>query len=144
MSNPVKIDNPIVKTRTSSERLVAMFPSSGRKLDAIFGTSGTNRHATNAPTAPAMTLTSKLSKTKRRMMPAREAPIAIRNAISRRRPLKRTSNKLATLLHAMSKTKVTAANSVMKPARKFSVTSSGSVFTVVVNPLSILFVYCAR
>ena len=93
---------------------------------------------------PAMMLTSKLSKTKRRMMPARDAPIAIRNAISRRRPLKRTSNKFATLLHAISKTRVTAANSVAKPARKFSVTSSGSVFTVVVNPLSILFGYCVR
>src|SRR5438067_8117113 len=44
--------------------------------------------------------------------------IAIRNAISRRRPLKRTSNKLATLLHAMSNTKLTAAKRVAKPARK--------------------------
>ena len=74
-------------------------------------------------------------------MPARDAPIAMRNAISRRRPLKRTSSKFATLLQAMSKTNVTAANSVIKPARKFSVTSSGSVFAVVVSELSILFGY---
>src|SRR5437762_11953828 len=72
-------------------------------------------------------------------MPAREAPIAIRNAISRRRPLKRTSNKLATLLHAISKTKLTAAKSVAKPARKVCVTSWGSVRRVVVKTLSILF-----
>ncbi|PYJ02581.1 MAG: hypothetical protein DMF00_01245 [Verrucomicrobia bacterium] len=77
-------------------------------------------------------------------MPAREAPIAIRNAISRRRPLKRTSNKLATLLHAISNTKLTAAKRVAKPARKFRVTSSGSVRSVVVKTLSILFGYWVR
>ena len=60
-------------------------------------------------------------------MLVREAPIAIRNAISRRRPLKRTSRRLATLLQAINKTKLTAANSVTKPARKFRVTSSGNV-----------------
>ena len=79
---------------------------------------------------PAKTLTSKLSKTNSRTMPARDAPIAIRNAISRRRPLKRTSKRLATLLHAISNTKHTAANSVAKPARIFSVTSCGSVLTM--------------
>jgi hypothetical protein len=112
-----------VKISTGIDKLVAVFASSGRKLEAILGMSGTNRHATNAPTAPAIKLTSKLSNTNNRTIPGREAPIAIRNAISRRRPLKRTSKRLATLLHAISKTKLTAAKSVAKPARKVCVTS---------------------
>ena len=82
---------------------------------------------------PAKTLTSKLSKTNSRTMLPRDAPIAIRSAISRRRPLKRTSKRFATLLHAISNTKQTAANSVAKPARIFSVTSCGSVLTDVVG-----------
>src|SRR5439155_1321763 len=84
-----RIDNPTVKISTGIDKLVAVFASSGRKSDAILGTNGTRRHATNAPTAPAIRPTSKLSKTNNRTMPAREAPIAIRNAIPRRRQLKR-------------------------------------------------------
>ena len=71
-------------------------------------------------------------------MPVRDAPMAIRNAISRRRPLNRTNSRFATLLQAISKTKATAANSVANAGRNFPLTSSGSVFNVVVNPLSIL------
>jgi len=123
MSNPVKIDNPIVKRRTGNDKLVAVFESNGRKFDAILGTSGTSCHATKAPTNPAIALTSTLSNTNNLTTLQREAPIAIRKAISRRRPLKRTRRRFATLLQAMSKTKQTAAKSVMNPARKFSVTS---------------------
>src|SRR5438477_12843440 len=93
---------------TGIDKLVAVFASSGRKLDAIRGTNGTNRHATNAPSAPAIQLTSKLSKTNKRTSPEREAPIAIRNAISRRSPLQRTINKLVKLLHSMRNTQFTA------------------------------------
>ena len=52
--------------------------------------------------------------------------MAMRNAISRRRPVKRTSNKFATLLHAMSNTAPTAATRVMKAGRKLPVTSSAA------------------
>src|SRR5438046_7907506 len=100
--------------RTGIDKLVVWFASNGRKLEAIRGTSGTNCHATKAPIAPAMTLTSKLSKTNKRATLVREAPIAIRNAISRRRPLKRKSNRLATLLTEISKTKLTDAKYVAK------------------------------
>ena len=131
-----------MNARTGSDKLFAVFASNGRKLEAILGTSGTNRHATKAPTTPAIALTSKLSKTNSRTILVRDAPMAIRRAISRRRPLKRTSNRLATLLQAMSKTKLTAAKSVAKPACKFSVTSWGNVLSVVFNVLSILFGYC--
>jgi hypothetical protein len=48
----------------------------------------------------------------------------MRNAISRRRPLKRTSNKFATLLQAIIKTAPTAISSVTKAGRKSPVTSS--------------------
>src|ERR1044071_2095939 len=134
----------IVNTRTDTDKLVTWLASNGRKLEAIRGTNGSNCHAGKAPTARAITLTSKLSKTNKRAMLVREAPTAIRNAISRRRPLKRTSNKLATLLQAINKTKLTAAKSVAKPARKFRVTSSGKVRSVVTNALSMLFGYWAR
>ena len=114
------------------------------KFAAIFGTSGTSCHASNAPAKPANTLTSKLSKTKRRIMLLREAPIAIRKAISRRRALKRTSRRLATLLHAISNTNATAASKVANAGRKFPVTSSGSVLSVITDELSILSGCCAR
>ena len=42
------------------------------------------------------------------MMRPRPAPIAARIAISRRRPVARTSSRLATFAHAMSSTKLTA------------------------------------
>ena len=109
----------MVNNRTGMDRLVAAFASSGRKFAAIPGTNGTKRQATNAPAAPANTLTSKLSKTNNRIMLAREAPIATRSAISRRRPLNRTRSRFATLLQAMRRTKLTAANKVMNPARIF-------------------------
>src|SRR6266853_1307503 len=112
MSRPVKSDNAMVKRRTGNETLVAVFASSGRKFEAILGTSGTRHQATNAPANPAITLTNRLSKTKSRTTLAREAPIAMRNAISRRRPLKRTSRRFATLLQAISKTKQTAERTV--------------------------------
>src|SRR5262245_20668175 len=139
MSKPVNTDNAIVNPSTDNERLLAVFPSNGRKLDAILGTSGTRRHARNAPSAPAKRLTSKLSQTKSLTILLRDAPTAIRRAISRRRLLKRTSKRFATLLHAISNTKQTAAKSVAKPARMFSVTSWGSVLTDVPAVLSILF-----
>src|SRR4030095_3623732 len=105
------MDNAMVNPSTGRERLLALFPSSGRKLDAILGTSGTSRQATNAPRAPAIRLATKLSQTKSLTILVRDAPTAIRSAISRRRLLKRTSKRFATLLHAISKTKQTAAKS---------------------------------
>ena len=87
------------------ESAVAVPASIGRKFAASLGTSGTNCQARNAPTIPASKLTSTLSKTKSRSTLPRDAPSAMRNEISRRRPLNLTSSRLATLLHAMSKTK---------------------------------------
>ena len=98
----------------------------------------------SAPRIPAITLISTLSKTKSRRTLARDAPSAMRNAISRRRPLKRTSNRLATLLHAISKTNATAASKVAKPGRRFAVTSSGNVLMMLPNSASILSGYCDR
>ena len=73
-----------------------------------------------------MTLTSVLSNTNKRTIPRRSAPSAMRNAISRLRPVKRTSNRFATLLHAMSNTALTAASSVRNAGRKSPVTSSAA------------------
>ena len=144
MATPVKIDNAIVNPRTGNERLTPVAGSKGKKFAAIFGTSGTNCHASAAPTNPARMLTSKLSKMKSRNTPARDAPSAMRSAISRRRPLKRTSKRFATLLHAISRTNATAANKVANAGRRFPVTSSGSVLRVMVEELSILPGFCVR
>ena len=108
---PVKIDNPIANKHWNRQT----GRGSGfqrKKFGRQPRDDGTKCQAANAPPAPAITLTSKLSKTKSASTLVREAPMAMRNAISRRRPLKRTSNRLATLLHAISKTKLTAAKSV--------------------------------
>ena len=51
---------------------------------------------------------STLSVSSCRMRRPRPAPIAARIAISRRRPVARTSSRLATLAQAMSSTKLTA------------------------------------
>ncbi len=137
--SPVKIDSATVKPSTGKERLTRALGSNGKKFAAIFGTSGTNSQAnTGADDSGEKTHEQTLKYEQPGTMPVRDAPIAIRNAISRRRPLNRTNNRFATLLQAMSKTKATAANSVANAGRKFPLMSSGSVFNVVVNPLSIL------
>src|SRR5439155_1378327 len=83
---PVRIDITIVKPSTPNESSTRVSGSNGRKFAAIFGTIGTTYQASSAPAMPAMTLTSKLSKMKSRTTLRREAPIAMRNAISRRSP----------------------------------------------------------
>ena len=77
-------------------------------LPASFGITEITQSARQVPTTPAIRLTSMLSKTKSRTTPPREAPSAMRNAISRRRPVNLTSSKFATLLHAIRNTNPTA------------------------------------
>ena len=101
-------------------------------------------HARNAPAIPANTLTSKLSNTNSRTTLLRDAPIAIRSAISRRLPLNLTSSRFVTLLHAINNTNATAASKVANAGRKFPVTSSGKVLSVMTDELSILSGYRAR
>ena len=134
----------IVKPSTPNESSTRVSGSNGRKFAAIFGTIGTTYQASNAPAIPPMTLTSKLSKMKSRTTLRREAPIAIRNAISRRRPLNLTSNRFATLLHAISNTNATAVSNVANAGRRFPVVSSANVFSVITDELSILSGYRAR
>ena len=74
---------------------------------------------------PASALTNRLSNRNSRNTLARDAPSDMRRAISRRRPLKRASKRLATLLHAISSTRLTAANRVVNAGRRLPVTSSG-------------------
>ena len=64
--------------------------------------------------------------------------MAIRSAISRRRPVNLTSSRFATLLQAMSNTNATAASKVANAGRRFPVTSSDNVFSVMTETLSIL------
>ena len=123
--------------------LIGVAGSNGRKFAAICGTSGTSHHARLAPTIPASRLTSRLSKMKSRSTLPRDAPSAMRTEISRSRPLKRTRRRFATLLHAISRTNATAASNVAKAGRRFPVTSSGNVFSVMTDELSILPGYCA-
>ena len=138
MMRPVKSESASVKPSTGNDSAAPAFASIGRKFAASFGISGTSCHARTAPAMPANTLTSTLSSTKSRNTLAREAPIAIRNAISRRRPLKRTSRRFATLLHAISRTNPTAASNVPNAGRRSPFTSSGSGLKNVVRSASIL------
>src|SRR5256885_1860440 len=131
INRPVSSESAIANASTGTESAVAVPASIGRKFAARRGTSGTNCQARSAPRIPANKLSSTLSKTKSLSTLARVAPSAMRNEISRRRPVNLTSSRFATLLQAMSKTKVTAASSVAKPGRKFSVTSSGNALTSV-------------
>ncbi len=57
---------------------------------------------------------------------ARDAPSAKRNAISRVLPEPRTSNKLATLAHAISKTNMTAPNNA-RIAGRISLTNASRI-----------------
>ena len=52
-------------------------------------------------------------------MPVRDAPIAIRNAISRRRPLNRTNEQICNIAAGDEQDKATAANGVANAGRKF-------------------------
>ena len=138
MARPVRIDIAMVKASTGSDSSMRAVGSNGRKFAAILGTNGTSCQARNAPAIPANTLTSRLSKIKSRITLPRDAPIAMRNAISRLRPLNLTRSRLATLLHAINKTNATAASKVANAGRKFPVTSVGKVLSVITEELSIL------
>ena len=65
-------------------------------------------HPTASPTSPPASDSTTLSVSSCRMIRPREPPIAARIAISRRRPVARTSSRFATFAHAMSSTKLTA------------------------------------
>src|SRR5437868_15527436 len=128
----------MVNPRTGNESQTRTSGSSGRKVAASFGTIGITYQARRAPQIPANVLTSRLSKTNNLTTLPRDAPIAIRNAISRRRPLNLTRRRLATLLHAIKSTNATAASKVANAGRRFPVTSLGSVLRVITEELSIL------
>ena len=127
MAIPVKIDNDKVKKSTG--QLMGAVVSNGTFWPASFGITGISQRTIPKPSSPAKTLNSVLSNTKRRTIPPRDAPSATRKEISRRRPVKRTSNRFATLLQAINNTNETAARSVRKAGRKFPVASSGAVTT---------------
>jgi hypothetical protein len=68
----------------------------------------------------------------------------MRKAISRRRPLKRTSRRLATLLQAISRTKQTAARRVAKAGLRLPLMFSGKGISVVAQLVSSLDGFCSR
>ena len=63
------------------------------------------------------------------------APIALRTAISRARPLARASKRFATLPHAISSTSATAPKSISSAGRVFAVRSSLSGATRIPHPV---------
>ena len=86
------------------------------------------------PSTPPASESSTLSVSSCRMMRPRPAPIAARTAISRLRPVARTSSRFATFAHAMSSTRPTAPSrihSVVWTSRTISFCSSSTL-----NPLS--------
>ena len=142
MARPVRSDSSNVKTSTAQCSLIP--PSKGTLSPAIFGTRSTIHSARHNPIIPAITLTLALSRTNSRTTLRRLAPKAIRNAISRRRPLKRTSNKFATLLQAIIKTAPTAISNVTKAGRKSPVTSSIALTSTDLQVQSAVSGCCAR
>ena len=72
-----------------------------------------------SPMTPPITDSSTLSVSSCRMMRPRPAPIAARSATSRLRAVARTSSRLATLAHAISRTKATAALRISSVGRAF-------------------------
>ena len=69
------------------------------------------------PSAPPIVASTMLSVSSCRMMRARPAPRAVLSAISRLRPRARTSCRLATLAHAINRTKPTAPSSTRRRVR---------------------------
>ena len=122
MISPVTNERPSVNRSTGKCSVIP--PSNGTLSPAIFGTISITQIARSNPITPAMTLTVVLSSTKSRTTLRRSPPSAIRIAISRRRPVKRTSKRFATLLHAISKTAPTAMSNVTKAGRRSPVASS--------------------
>ena len=112
-SSPVPSDTPIVNSSTRQSSPTTLPPSPTRGRLAVFTASRARMPTTPriSPQAPPIAESSTLSVSSCAMMRPRPAPIAERIAISRRRPVARTSSRLATLAQAISSTRPTAPSS---------------------------------
>ena len=103
-------DTPIVNSSTRQSRPTTPPFSPTRGRSAVFTASSARMPTTpsTSPQAPPIADSSTLSVSSCTMMRPRPAPMAERMAISRRRPVARTSSRLATLAQAISRTRPTA------------------------------------
>jgi hypothetical protein len=94
--------------------------------------------ANNAPPKASTRLSVSICPTTRK----RRAPNAVRTAISRLRLLARTSSRLATFTHAMSRTQPTATSSIISAGRVSPTKCSSSETVFVAGCLLLLSGYC--
>ena len=100
--------------------------------------------ANKRPSAPPAIEKTALSVNICLMMRPRPPPSAARTAISRSLDAARTSNRLATLAHAMSNTNPAAAKTAMRSGRTCATMSSCIEFTVICIPDVAWYWYCSR
>ena len=91
------------------------------------------KYASPQPTAEAAAASTKLSTSSCRISRPRVAPSVTRIAISRSRAVARASNKLATLLQAISSKRKTAASNAYSVVLKLPMRLSTSVWATTVN-----------
>ena len=123
---PVPSDTANAKPSTRQSRPTIAPNSPTRGSPAVF-TDSSARMPIMPRTIPRMPPTSDsttLSVSSWRMMRPRDPPIAARMAISRRRPVARTSRRFATLAQAISRTKLTAPPSTSSDDRTFRTSTS--------------------
>src|SRR5687768_881054 len=108
--NPVASDTAVVNpsTRQSMPTSTPSWPMRGRPAVLIDNIARMASTPNNRPSAPPITDNTMLSVSTWLMMRPRDPPSAARMAISRLRPVARTSRRLATFAHAISSTNPTA------------------------------------
>ena len=106
--NRIPATNATRAVKPSTHRSMEMALLRGRLVPASRTKRGTAAQARISPRTPPATATRMLSVNSWRIMSARRAPRAIQTAISRRRPVARTSRRLATLAQAIRSTTPTA------------------------------------
>ena len=102
----VSSDTSAVKPRTGALRRTG--PSPARFAGERATRSWTPQRASRRPSAPPQSASSRFSVMSCHRTCAREAPSAVRIAISRTREVPRASSRLATFAHAISRTNATA------------------------------------
>ncbi len=132
-ASPTRMADAIETTTVNAA--TSTFNPGATKLGSVTGLSvasqATARRASTRPAAVPVSVSTQLSVTNWRTRRALPAPRAVRTAISRRRASDRATSRLATLAHAMSRTKTTAAISIISAGRSApnSSTSSGETST---------------
>ena len=116
--------NSETANENKSTRLLICTCATGGKADGSTSSAASVHHeAINTPTAPPASDNTALSVSTWRIRRARDAPSAMRTPYSCKRLVERASARFATFVHAISRTKPTAAPSAKRVGRKSPATS---------------------